>query len=111
MKDSQEQEWLSQFKQDLEKLEKPFEAKVPEQAHMVQVLQEFKIKRKRAFRRELLTFLVTALFILTSYSVLAFKLTPIFIWVQGLAIGAIPVILIAERKRSKKQDGVTEHGH
>ncbi|MCJ7842713.1 DUF5345 family protein [Lederbergia sp. NSJ-179] len=111
MKDSQEQEWLTQFKKDLEKLEKTFEAKVPEQTQLMNVLQEFKRKRKRAFKRELTSFLITALLILISYSLLALKITSVFIWVQGLAIGAIPVILIAERKRSKKQVGVTEHGH
>ncbi|KRG14038.1 hypothetical protein ACA29_06735 [Lederbergia galactosidilytica] len=108
MKDSREQEWLSRFKQDLEKLEKPFEAKVPEQAHMIQVLQNFKTRRKRAFRRELIAFLITALFILTSYSVLAFKLTSIFIWMQGLLICGLPIMFIVEKKRRKKRDEVSE---
>ncbi|MBO0991788.1 YxlC family protein [Bacillus sp. SD088] len=110
MKDSKEQEWLTQFKQDLEKLEKPFEAKVPEQGQILRVLEDFKIKRKRAFRRELAIFLITAIFILISYSMLALKLMPIFIWIQGMLIGGVPVMFIVERKRRKKQNEVSDYG-
>ncbi|HEY4553918.1 MAG TPA: YxlC family protein [Bacillaceae bacterium] len=110
MKDNKEQEWLDQFKKDLEKVDRTYEPAVPSQFQLLNTLNEFKAERKRAFKRELIAFLVTALLILAAYMVVVFKLPPVFLWVQGFTLLMIPVIFFAERKRIRKRNGVAGDG-
>lgn len=110
MKKNNENEWLDSFKNDLKKLEDMYEPNVPQQIQLMGTLKQFKAERKKAFRRELAAFLVTALFVIASYAVIAFKLTIVFIWVQGLALFFVPIIFFAERRRRKSRNGVSHRG-
>ncbi|MBS4200992.1 YxlC family protein [Bacillus sp. FJAT-49732] len=110
MKNHNEGEWQNRFKKDMAKMEDVYEPAIPEQYQLLNTLNEFKIKRKKAFIRELILFIATAFAILTSYIVFTFKMPPIFLWVQGLAFVFIPIILIAESRRRNKRDGVESNG-
>lgn len=105
---SNDQDWLNQFKSDMKKLDDSYVPKVPDQGQLMSTLSKFKAERKRAFKRELALFLLTAFIILTSYIMIALKLTTLFIWIQGLVLLAIPTIIIAEKKRVKKR--VSDYG-
>jgi len=105
-----EEEWLNRFKKDMEKLEDVYEPAIPEQFRLLNILNDFKERRKKAFKRELFLFFVAAFAILTSYIVFIFKMPPVFLWVQGLAFVFIPIILIAESKRKNKEDEVESNG-
>ncbi|MBS4218585.1 YxlC family protein [Bacillus sp. FJAT-49711] len=110
MKKDNEGEWLNRFKKDMDVLDDVYEPKVPQQFQVLNTLNEFKARQKKAFKRELVTFLVTAFIILSSYIVFSLKMPPIFSWVQGLAFVFLPTILIAESRRKKKRNGVGGNG-
>ncbi|WP_062108081.1 YxlC family protein [Bacillus niameyensis] len=97
-----DQEWIDQFKRDMKKLDDSHTPKIPDQWQLMNTLNEFKVKHKRAFKRELALFLLTALVILTSYMVFALKLPSSFIWIQGLALLATPTIYFAEKRKKKR---------
>jgi Family of unknown function (DUF5345) len=102
-----ENEWISYLNDDLQKVEEMHEIEVPQHAQLMSTLHEFKLERQKAFRREFIAFILTALIILVSYGTIAFKMTTVFIWIQGLALIIIPISFIAEKKRRSKQNEVT----
>lgn len=107
MKETNESEWISKLMDDLQEVEDIHEMEVPQQHHLMNTLTKFKTERKKAYRRELITFLITAFIILVSYAAIAFKMTTVFIWIQGLTILFIPFIFMAEKKRRNKRKEVT----
>lgn len=97
-----QEEWIKQFQQDMEKIDS-IEPYVPDSQYLLETINEFKWKRKRAFYKELIAFLLTAVFIMTLYVTIAFNLPQVFIWIQIIAFLAIPMVIFFERKRRKKQ--------
>lgn len=110
MKKSNDTEWLDTFKADLKTLEDVHNVRVPEQTELLNTLNEFKERRKKIFLRELVAFFLTAIVIFTTYVVIAFKLTSVFILVQFVALFVIPLLLFIERKRRKSEDEVFSRG-
>ncbi len=108
MKEDQEK-WLADFRHDLEKLEKSYEPQIPNQHEIVRTLQQFKAKRKRAFTRELIIFIITAIFVLSTYMLLALKVTTLFIIIQVVAIWVIPIIVYVERRHRQKRERVIDY--
>lgn len=106
MKETNENDWITLLKEDLQKVEEMHEIDVPQQVQLMSTLQEFKMERKKASQREFILFLLTALIILVSYATIALKMTTLFIWIQGFAIIVIPFIFLAEKKHRTKQKEV-----
>ncbi|ALC82855.1 MULTISPECIES: DUF5345 family protein [Bacillus] len=106
MKESKE--WTEQFKSELNKLEDMQEVEVPEQYQLMNVLQEYKARRQKTFKREIVAFLLTAILVLAMLVLISLKVTTAFLWIQGLALFFIPIIFLAEKKRRSKQDEVTK---
>lgn len=107
MKENHENEWMSKLMEDLQKVEGIPGVEVPEQEELMNTLTRFKEERKKAYRREFMMFFMTALIILASYAAIAFNMTAVFIWIQGLALLFIPLIFLAEKKRRNKRKEVT----
>ncbi|MBO1512650.1 YxlC family protein [Metabacillus bambusae] len=103
MKENNEDEWISHLVKDLQKVEEMQETEIPEAYQLMHSLTKFKAERKKAYKREMVAFLVTALLILISYSTIAFKMMTVFIWIQGFALLLIPIIFMLEKKRRRKQ--------
>lgn len=110
MRINNETEWLETFKADLKTLEDVHNVSVPAQAELLNTLNEFKVRRKKAFLRELVAFFLTAIVIFIVYVVVAFKLTTVFILIQFVALFGIPLLLFIERKRRKSKNEVFQHG-
>ncbi|GIN94044.1 YxlC family protein [Siminovitchia terrae] len=110
MKEGNEKEWVKRLMNDMKKLENAHQAKVPQQHELMNVLTEFKNQRKKAWKRELTIFILTALTILATYFVVSLKMPAVFLWVQILAIITIPFIYVAERKRRKGLNEVSDDG-
>jgi Family of unknown function (DUF5345) len=106
MKETNEKEWMTCLKEDLQKVEEMHDINAPQQYQLMRTLQEFKLERKKAYKREFILFLFTALIILASYATIAFKMTTVFIWIQGLVILVIPFIFLAEKKHRNKRKEV-----
>jgi uncharacterized membrane protein len=103
MKENNEDEWISHLVEDLQKVETMQEVEIPEADQLMHSLMTFKAERKKAYKREMIAFLVTALLILISYSTIAFKMITVFIWIQGFALLLIPIIFMLEKKRRMKR--------
>lgn len=102
MKEKNEDEWISHLVEDLQKVEVMQEPEIPEAYQLMHSLTKFKAERKKAYKREMVAFLVTALLILISYSTIALKMMTVFIWIQGSALLLIPIIFMLEKKRRRK---------
>lgn len=110
MKEGKENEWMNQFKSDLKKLEDAYETKIPQKYELMNALTDFKRQRKRAWKRELAAFIFTALTILATYFVIAFKMPAVFLWVQVLTLITVPFIYSAEKKRRRGISEVLDDG-
>jgi Flp pilus assembly protein TadB len=102
MKEKNEDEWICHLVEDLQKVEAMQEPEIPEAYQLMHSLTKFKAERKKAYKREMVAFLVTALLILIFYSTIAFKMMTVFIWIQGFAMLLIPIIFMLEKKRRRK---------
>lgn len=103
-------EWMKDLMKDLKKIEDIHEPNVPEPYQFVEQIREYKKQRKRAWKRELAAFIFTALAILTTYFVVSFKVPAVFLWIQVLAIIAVPFIYSAEKKRRSQTNEVFDDG-
>lgn len=110
MEKNNDKDWQEAFKADLKVLEDVHHMRVPEQAELLTALQQFKEKRKKAFARELIAFLVTALVIFTSYAMIALKLATVFIWIQGITFFIVPIVLIVVQRRRNSRNEVFRNG-
>jgi Flp pilus assembly protein TadB len=108
MKEGSEKESISRLKEDLKRIEDIYETEAPPSFQLMNTLNEFKAERKKASKRELAAFLITALIILALYTTIVFNMSTAFIWIQVVALIVIPVIFIAEKKRRNKLEEVTK---
>lgn len=107
MKETEENEWITNLNKDLQKIEEMHEIEVPHHVELMGTLQQFKVERQKAYKRELSIFILTALIILVSYATIAFKMIHVFLWIQGLVLLFIPISYITEKKRKSKRNEVT----
>lgn len=101
-------EWMKHFTEDLKKIENAQDAATPSRNQIMNALMERKKARRQALKRELIVFICTALVIFMSYTVIAFKLPKVFLWIQGLALATVPIIYMVERKRRNESAEVAE---
>ena len=110
MKEGNEKEWIDRLMHDMKKLEDVHQAEVPRQYELMYTLTQFKRQRKKAWMRELAIFIFTALIILATYFVVSLRVPVVFLWVQIIAIIAIPIIYTAEKKRRRSLSEVLDDG-
>ena len=103
-----EQEWESLLIHDLQRLEVLHETKVPSKEELMLKVQQMKLERQKALKRELIIFAFTAVMILVCYGAIALSLKTTFYWIQGIALIFVPSLLLVLRKRRIFTDGVSE---
>lgn len=110
MKSRQDNDWEKSFKADMKVIEDVYQVHIPDERELLVQLHQFKEKQKKAFVREFAVFLITALMILAFYAVIAFKLTALFIWIQGIALFVFPLLLLIEHKQKQSENEVFRNG-
>ncbi|MFD1175182.1 YxlC family protein [Paenibacillus puldeungensis] len=103
-----EREWESLLINDLQRLEVLHETKVPSKEELMLKVQQMKLERQKALKRELIIFAFTAVMILACYGAIVLSLKIAFYWIQGIALILTPSLLLVMRKRRKFMDGVSE---
>ncbi|MEC1417788.1 YxlC family protein [Bacillus haynesii] len=99
MTDRDEKETVTQLKRELERIDDNFVPPVPQVFELNQRLARFKQERKRAFKKELLCFIVMALVILSAYLTISIQVPAVFIMVQGAALILLPALALIGKWR------------
>lgn len=106
MKGNDEHHWEKEFKANLTVFEDVHHVRVPAEDELLITLRQFKEEQKKAFVREFIVFFITALVVLTSYVVIALKLTTVFIWIQAIALFVFPMFLLFGHRRKNSRSEV-----
>ncbi|WP_019153659.1 YxlC family protein [Robertmurraya massiliosenegalensis] len=97
-----EKEFFKQLKEDMEQLDELSGHSTPSVHTLKEQLIVAQMEKRRAFRKELIVFVLTALFILTAFTVVVFKAPIIFVVIQIAALVGAPVLFFFLRKRQSE---------
>ncbi|MDF1508930.1 YxlC family protein [Robertmurraya sp. DFI.2.37] len=99
-----EKERFTQLKEDWEQLDKLSNHSTPSTHELKEQLIIAKMEQRRAFRKELSLFILTALFILSIFTVAVLKAPVIFILTQIVALIGAPILFFFLKKALRKEE-------
>ncbi|KHF37827.1 YxlC family protein [Halalkalibacter okhensis] len=105
MKRSEDQEHIRKLQQDWQQLDELGERSVTF-SEVKEQLSTYRVKQKQLFYKELIVFLVTALFILSVTLMSLLQAPVLFIIIQVVAVVGAPVVLFFLIKRKKREGTV-----
>ncbi|TKC15277.1 YxlC family protein [Robertmurraya kyonggiensis] len=97
-----EKEFFTQLKKDWDQLDKLSEHSAPSINALKEEIIIAKVEKGRAFRKELCLFILTALIVLSAFTVAVYKVPVIFLVIQIVALVGAPILFFFLRKRNSE---------